>query len=175
MTTYSSFWKATPFIFLLAAAGVPANGVGGTQSVPQPQRAPGVTSLSFIGEATFDHRLHFENLQIECKACHHETNAAALKMPHTRYFDDFWIDCSICHKSGRTALAKPQSCSMCHHGSPATIADETLSAKVVIHKKCWECHESGRGQKASNGCTTCHVKTPRDAVPQAPSVSGKKG
>ena len=176
MTKYTSFWKVTPFMLLLAASGVAVNGVGSTQNPPQAQRAPVITSPSSIGKATFDHRLHFENLQIECKACHHETNASALRMPHKNYFDDFWIDCSICHKSGGTAATKPQSCSTCHHGSPATIADETLSAKVVIHQKCWECHESGRGRDASSGCATCHRKTPRtDAAPRAPSASTKRG
>jgi hypothetical protein len=176
MTRSASFLKAAALALRLTASGALVIGFGRTPDAALAQRAPAGTPPSSIGEATFDHRLHFKTLAIECKACHHETNAATLKMPHKGYFKDFWIDCSICHKSAGTAAAKPQSCSACHHGSPANIADETLSAKVVIHEKCWECHVSGRGREASNGCVTCHRKAPQgNAVPRAPSASTKKG
>lgn len=176
MTNYAAFLKATPFVLLVVASGTAVIGFGRSPKWPQSQRAPGVASPSLIGKAKFDHRFHVEDLTIECKACHHETNASTLRMPHKDYFDDFWIDCTICHKSAGAAASTPQSCSACHHRSPANIADETLSAKVVIHKKCWECHESGRGREASKGCATCHLKTPdRNAAPPAASASSKKG
>ncbi|MFQ5605012.1 MAG: hypothetical protein ACE5HS_17220 [bacterium] len=49
-----------------------------------------------------------------------------------------------------------QTCSNCHHTSPANIADETLRSKVVIHKNCWQCHEIGQGAEASANCGFCH-------------------
>lgn len=176
MTKYAAFLKATPFVLLAVAGGTVVIGFGGSPNVPPPQRAPGLAPRSSIGKATFDHRFHVEDLAIACKACHHETNASPLRMPHANYFDDFWIDCRICHKSAGAAASAPQSCSTCHHKSPANLSDETLSAKVVIHKKCWECHESGRGREAAKGCATCHLKTPdRGAASQASGDSPKKG
>lgn len=49
----------------------------------------------------------------------------------------------------------------CHHGSPVTIADETLSSKVVIHRACWECHPTGTGSEASQRCDLCHQREKR--------------
>ena len=110
---------------------------------------------SCAGEVNFPHKFHFEDLEIECIDCHHETNAAGLNIPHEDYFEDFWIDCLVCHGRSETPAAA-QSCSNCHHSAPNNIADETLSAKVVIHKNCWQCHESGTGQEASQSCKFCH-------------------
>ncbi len=76
-------------------------------------------------------------------------------MPHDDYFEDFWIDCKVCHRESGVA-SEPQRCSNCHHSTPAGIADESLSAKVVIHKSCWGCHESGTGVAASAACSSCH-------------------
>jgi hypothetical protein len=115
-----------------------------------------IVSPSHSGEVTFLHRQHFEELEIECEACHHETNAATLEFPHDAYFEDFWIDCKICHSESATAPASPQACSKCHHDSPVNLADETLSAKVVIHKNCWECHGTEKGVDASVNCAFCH-------------------
>lgn len=176
MTKYAAFWKATPLLLLVAAGGSAVIGFGRFPGVPPVQRAPAVASPSAIGAARFDHQFHIKDLVIECRTCHHETNASTLRMPHKDYFDDFWIDCTICHKRAGAVASAPQSCSTCHHKSPANIADETLSAKVVIHKKCWECHESGRGKEASRGCAICHVKTPdRNAAPRASRDSSKRG
>ena len=47
---------------------------------------------SRVGEVTFPHEMHFDDLDISCEECHHEINAARLEMPHEDYFDDFWID-----------------------------------------------------------------------------------
>ncbi len=109
-----------------------------------------------VGEARFPHDMHAEDLGFECAECHHETNAARLRVPHEEYFEDLWIECGICHREGEAA-ATPQSCAACHHDSPASTADETLSAKVVIHRSCWGCHDSGTGVEASRGCGFCHL------------------
>jgi len=115
-----------------------------------------INSPSTAGEVSFPHQEHFEEFEFECETCHHETNATELKFPHEDYFNDFWIDCTICHHKGGTTILVAQACSKCHHDSPANIADETLSSKVVIHKSCWECHEVDKGQEASRNCKFCH-------------------
>jgi len=99
-----------------------------------------------------------EDFEIECVECHHEVNAAPLTFPHKDYFDDFWIDCTICHKETGTASLEPHHCSACHHSGNGNIADQTLSAKVVIHKSCWQCHETGTGAAASKTCADCHLE-----------------
>jgi hypothetical protein len=124
---------------------------------PEPSREMPeiVTSPTSAGTVEFPHSIHASDFEIECATCHHETNATALSMPHTDYFEDFWIDCRTCHRAGASP-ASPQSCSACHHSSPTTIADETLSAKVVIQQSCFGCHEGGTGQDASRSCGFCH-------------------
>jgi len=117
-----------------------------------------IISPSSVGEVTFPHLFHFEELELECIECHHEINAAKLITPHDEYFDDFWIDCNICHNGNETIRMEAQACSQCHHTHPYGIADETLSAKVVIHKKCWECHEVETGVTASESCEVCHTR-----------------
>jgi len=115
-----------------------------------------ITFWARIGVVEFPHKMHSEDFGMDCVECHHETNAAKLDMPHQDYFDDFWIDCSTCHKSNGDTVMEPQACSTCHHTDPTGIADESLSSKVVIHKLCWECHDSGTGQEASESCISCH-------------------
>jgi hypothetical protein len=115
-----------------------------------------ITSPSSAGEFSFPHQMHYEDFEVECKTCHHEINASKLKFPHQDYFDDFWIDCKICHHESGKVTLKAQPCSKCHHRAPTDIADETLSAKVVIHKSCWECHEIGTGGEATTNCKLCH-------------------
>ena len=114
-----------------------------------------------LGPARFPHSTHAFDLEIECVACHHETDAAALNIPHPEYFDDFWIQCQTCHRAGAPPAA-PQSCSGCHHSSPTSIADETLSAKVVVHRTCFTCHEAGTGASAARSCGTRHRDTADD-------------
>jgi hypothetical protein len=111
---------------------------------------------SEIGPAVFPHEKHVKELEIECVTCHHETNAGPLTFPHKDYFDDFWIDCTTCHRAAGAAALEPQACSNCHHSRNGDVADETLSAKVVIHKNCWSCHDMGKGAKASSACKECH-------------------
>ena len=109
---------------------------------------------STIGEVIFPHEAHFDMLEIECQTCHHEHEAAKLDFPHPEYFDDFWIKCGTCHHEIETPQVA-QSCASCHY-CPTDCADETLSVKVVIHKSCWQCHEGGTGQGASETCVFCH-------------------
>lgn len=115
-----------------------------------------IISPSYVGEVIFPHLFHYEDLEIECKECHHEINAAKLNIPHEEYFKDFWIDCNICHNGDNSSKMEAHDCSDCHHSQLTNIADETLSAKVVIHENCWTCHDIGRGQDASNNCEVCH-------------------
>jgi len=109
-----------------------------------------------IGEVEFPHLEHVDDFGMDCVECHHETGAAKLDIPHDSYFDDFYIDCKQCHNTAGTASSHPQSCSNCHHSDPTGIADETLSSKVVIHRLCWDCHDSGTGVDASESCISCH-------------------
>lgn len=144
--------KSTLWTLLLFA------GIGFAEEASQETAGPRfIKSDSCIGQVIFPHDKHVDELGIECKTCHHETNAATLKFPHEDYFDDFWIDCTICHRENKSAVLEPQVCSVCHHTRPEGIADETLSAKVVIHKNCWTCHPVGRGQDSSQKCQFCHT------------------
>jgi len=131
-----------------------------TGSAPPVAKTAGPPGMAMawapIEKATFPHEKHAAEFGVECVKCHHETNAKPLAIPHMGYFDDLWIDCGTCHhKAGAEALG-PQACSTCHHAKNGDIADETLSAKVVIHKNCWSCHEVGTGASASASCKTCH-------------------
>lgn len=116
------------------------------------------------GEVVFPHALHADDLGFECTECHHETNARVLDIPHPEYFVDFWLECGVCHGE---AAGAPRSCSDCHHDSPASIGDETLSAKVVIHRSCWQCHDAGVGVEASRSCATCHLEPETDGAKDA--------
>jgi len=110
-----------------------------------------------LGDVPFPHERHYSDLEIECVTCHHETAAPPLQIPHADYFDDFWIDCATCHSRKDTGQ---RACASCHHARPANLSDETLSAKVVVHKSCWTCHEIGTGPSASRGCRSCHTAEP---------------
>lgn len=134
-------------------------------------------TASLAGPAWFPHQRHFTELGIACRRCHHDVRAAELKMPHAQYFDDFWIDCRICHKPGKVIPNMPQPCVTCHRASPRNLADETLSAKVVIHKQCWGCHEAKRGAAASKQCAACHRRltaTGGTAPPPAAAPTSKR-
>ena len=112
---------------------------------------------SSVGQVHFPHGLHVEELELECIECHHQIHAVALDTPHPDYMKSSWIKCQICHETNSAMSKKYYKCSDCHHSELENIADETLSSKVVIHKSCWTCHESGTGVTASHGCTDCHV------------------
>jgi hypothetical protein len=116
-----------------------------------------IVSSSTIGDVSFPHFLHVDDIGVECDECHHEIDAAALVTPHDGFFDDFWIQCQTCHRDG-DVVKVAQSCSNCHNGRPVTIADQRLSAKVAIHTRCWSCHEVGTGVQATHACQSCHTR-----------------
>ena len=127
-----------------------------TATVPGASAGAPARDKARIPPANFPHEKHAGELEIACVQCHHETNAGPLSIPHQNYFDDLWIDCGTCHRKAGVPALEPQACSACHHAGKGDIGDETLSAKVVIHKNCWSCHEVGVGAKASAACKTCH-------------------
>jgi hypothetical protein len=116
-----------------------------------------ITFPSEVGAVEFPHKMHFNDMELDCQSCHHEVDARKLDYPHEEYFADFWIDCKICHPE-QPGPAPAQSCDNCHHDASRCegCADETLSPKVVIHQSCWGCHEAGTGEQASRSCETCH-------------------
>jgi len=148
----SSRWP-TGCLVVLALTFLAAGSVMG-----QSAEVPEVLHMkASVGDVEFPHLEHIEDMEIECTECHHATNAAALDTPHDQYFDGFWIDCKSCHIPGAGPMEE-QACSNCHHHDPQNISDQTLSAKVVIHKTCWKCHEVETGPEASAACGECHVR-----------------
>lgn len=111
---------------------------------------------SSVGEVTFRHQMHIKDLSIKCGECHHQINARPLATPHPDYLKSSWINCTICHSESEKIKQTVFSCSACHGTNPINIADETLSAKVVIHKQCWRCHPVSTGKDASRSCDKCH-------------------
>lgn len=116
-----------------------------------------VTFISSVGDVFFDHNLHVRDLETECTECHHQIHASVLDTPHESYLESSWINCEICHTANPEIKEDYFKCSSCHQSDVDNIADETLSSKVVVHKSCWSCHESGTGVTASHGCKDCHV------------------
>lgn len=142
------FVAAVSAIFLLAA-NPPAR--SDTMTIPSERTFP-----SSVGEVVFHHQMHTKDLSIKCVECHHQIDAKKLNTPHPDYFKSSSIKCEICHKESGEIKQKVYICSECHSTRPMNIADETLSAKVVIHKQCWKCHQVGTGKEASKGCEKCH-------------------
>lgn len=111
---------------------------------------------SSVGEVTFPHQMHIKDFGVNCVECHHQISARKLSTPHPDYLKSSWINCKTCHsESGKDQQVF--ACSECHRTNPKNIADETLSAKVVIHKRCWKCHQAGTGKEASMSCEKCHT------------------
>lgn len=100
--------------------------------------------------------MHIAELAIKCVECHHSIDAKKLVTPHPDYLKASSIKCEICHNESGVTKENVYTCSGCHRTNPMNIADETLSAKVVIHKQCWKCHQVGTGAEASAGCEKCH-------------------
>ncbi len=142
------FAAAICAIFLL---GVHLPARSGAAEMPVEKNFP-----SSVGDVVFNHQKHVQERSIECVECHHQVNAKKLETPHPDYFKSSWINCKICHSKSETTIQKAYACSGCHPANPINIADETLSAKVVIHKKCWKCHQAGTGKEASKACESCH-------------------
>jgi hypothetical protein len=133
----------------LLAANLPAR--SDTVATPSERTFP-----SSVGEVVFHHQMHAKDLSIQCVECHHQIDATKLNTPHPDYFKSSSIKCEICHKESGEMKQKVYVCSGCHSTKPMNIADETLSAKVVVHKQCWKCHQVGTGKEASKGCEKCH-------------------
>jgi hypothetical protein len=113
-----------------------------------------ITFRSSVGEVMFTHEMHLKDRSINCVECHHQINAKKLNTPHPEYLKSSTVNCQVCHKESETTV---YSCSQCHDGKPQNIADETLSAKVVIHQQCRKCHDVGTGVQASKTCQLCHT------------------
>jgi Zn finger protein HypA/HybF involved in hydrogenase expression len=111
---------------------------------------------STAGEVVFHHQMHIKDLGVKCVECHHSINAKKLSTPHPDYLKSPSIKCEICHDESEKIKQKAYTCSECHRTNPMNIADETLSAKVVIHKQCWKCHPVSTGKEASTVCEKCH-------------------
>jgi len=111
---------------------------------------------SSVGEVIFHHQMHIADLGIKCVECHHQINAKELNTPHPDYLRSSWVKCKVCHDGSGKIKQQVYACSECHPSNPIDIADETLSAKVVIHKQCWKCHPVSTGKEASKGCEKCH-------------------
>jgi Zn finger protein HypA/HybF involved in hydrogenase expression len=134
---------------LLLAANLPAR--SDTVAIPSERNFP-----SSVGEVVFHHQMHIKDLAIKCIECHHSIDAKTLVTPHPNYFKSSSIKCEICHSESNATKQNAYTCSGCHGTNPMNIADETLSAKVVIHKQCWKCHQVGTGKEASASCEKCH-------------------
>lgn len=134
---------------LLLAATLPAK--SDTGGIPAERVFP-----SSVGEVVFHHEMHIKELAIKCVECHHSIDAKKLTTPHPAYFKSSSIKCEICHSESNATKKNIYTCSGCHGTNPMNIADETLSAKVVVHKQCWKCHQVGTGKDASEACKKCH-------------------
>lgn len=134
---------------LVLAANLPAN--AGTVVIPVERKFP-----SSAGEVIFHHEMHIKDLGIKCVECHHAINAKQLNTPHPDYLTSASVKCEVCHNESEKIRQKAYTCSECHRTNPANIADETLSAKVVVHRQCWRCHAVNTGKEASAVCEKCH-------------------
>lgn len=145
-----------------AAVGV-AQETGTADSVRQeapaapPARRPklpgDIIFESSVGEVVFPHRVH---QKMGCQRCHHQIHAKDLVTPHEAYLTYSWVNCQDCHDESQNHSTY-YGCAKCHHSNLENIADETLNAKVVVHKSCWKCHLSGTGVEASARCRFCHT------------------
>ena len=154
------------FLAVASAAILVAASVAGAAGPPEaaPSSSPATPKIpaeikfvSSVGDVTFPHQKHISDFGAQCANCHHQINAKPLKTPHPDYFSASWINCATCHTGSGKSVQKAYVCSACHQTMPKNIADETLSAKVVIHKQCWRCHAVGTGKEASKACQKCHA------------------
>ena len=145
-----------PSIPMLAATA--ADEAGQEAQTPAPARRPKLPGTivfeSGLGDVHFPHRLH---QKMGCQKCHHQIHAKDLITPHDEYLTYSWVNCRDCHDESQNHSAY-YGCDKCHHSNLENIADETLNAKVVVHKSCWKCHLSGTGSEASERCSYCHMK-----------------
>ena len=142
--------------YVLAAAAILPLAAAGAPPQPAPVEIPVELRLhSTVGDVVFRHAAHITDRSIPCVECHHQINAKKLATPHPEYLQSSWIKCTVCHdESGKTRAV--YTCSACHTATPTNIADETLSAKVVVHRQCGKCHQAGTGKDARASCRLCH-------------------
>lgn len=141
----------------------PPNAAVSEESAPaKPARRPPmprtVTFESAFGDVEFPHRVH---QKMGCQKCHHQIKAKDLVTPHEDYLGHSWVTCHRCHNEDTVTSTVYYGCEKCHHSNLENIADETLSAKVVLHKNCWQCHLAGTGAEASQRCADCHQRDGR--------------
>ena len=125
---------------------------------------------SHVGEVVFPHRLHVEDLGLECNSCHHPTRAPKLVTPHPRILAGETQGCALCHREdvkpgkARSAEGKQDGrayrCEACH-GPRTTRAGDFPGLRVALHATCGTCHEIGTGAEASASCATCHSGPPK--------------
>jgi len=125
------------------------------RSSARPKMPNVITFESSVGSVHFPHKVH---QKMGCKNCHHQIHAKELITPHDEYLGYSWVSCKDCHNPGYETDGSYYGCAACHHSNLENIADETLNAKVVVHKNCWKCHASGTGAEASKECSFCHQK-----------------
>jgi c(7)-type cytochrome triheme protein len=155
----------------MAQAQETAQAADAQQETPAapPARRPKMPSVitfeSALGEVQFPHRVH---QKMGCANCHHQIHAKTLVTPHEEYLTYSWVNCGDCHDADTAISTSYYGCDHCHHSNLENIADETLTAKVVIHKSCWNCHLSGTGVEASERCSFCHeqAETPPALSPE---------
>jgi hypothetical protein len=122
---------------------------------PRRPRLPDIITFeSSVGHVDFPHKVH---QKMGCQKCHHQIHAKDLDTPHEAYLTYSWVSCRDCHNEAEYDSTY-YGCDKCHHSNLENIADETLNAKVVVHKSCWKCHLSGTGAEASKRCHFCHVR-----------------
>jgi Zn finger protein HypA/HybF involved in hydrogenase expression len=153
------YFLAVVSVTILVAASLPSDAApskavateAATLEIPSE-----IAISSSVGKVVFRHQMHIGDLGIKCANCHHQINAKQLNTPHPDYFGSSWINCKTCHAESAKIAQKAYRCSECHQTRPKNITDESLSAKVVIHKQCWKCHAVGAGKEASIVCEKCH-------------------
>ena len=107
-----------------------------------------------VGEVAFPHRMHSEDLGMDCADCHHPIKAAPIESPHPQYFEKSDVKCQSCHHAS-DSTSPQQKCAACHDRD-AVIPNHELSSKVAIHQTCSGCHEIGTGKDAAASCVVCH-------------------
>ncbi|KAB2963428.1 MAG: cytochrome c3 family protein [Thermoanaerobaculia bacterium] len=155
---------------LLLAAGAPIASRAEDERAPAAAPPETIRWESTAGEVVFAHLMHSEDFGADCVACHHETSAVGLELPHPDYFDDFWIDCATCH-GGSKERAALDRCATCHPERPTGPHVEMPTVKVAIHRSCWSCHEQGTGAEATGQCSFCHQQQETTAAPAAAPVT----
>lgn len=167
-----------PVVVLLAMVAGVATGFAQEAVAPEaaaeqqapaaPARRPRMPKVivfeSSVGDVHFPHRVH---QKMGCQRCHHQIHAKDLITPHPAYLTYSWVNCQDCHNPESETNTSYYGCAKCHHSNLINIADETLNAKVVVHKSCWKCHTTGTGAKASENCSFCHKDGETPVVPSA--------